>query len=66
MLLAGLVLGGFLGFVVGCLVIAAGRGLWLKVEIDERVHLDHTTTVLHHYVDSDMAVPPAQIGRAHV
>lgn len=62
MLIAGLLLGVFLGFIAACLVIAAGRGLWLKVEVDERVHLDHTTTVLHHhYGDADLTVAPAPV-----
>lgn len=47
MLIAYLMLGGFVAFIVVCLLIAARRGLWLMVEIDQRVHTQHT--VVHHH-----------------
>lgn len=46
MYIAFLLLGGFVVFIVACLLIAARRGLWLMVEVDQRVHTERT--VVHH------------------
>ncbi|MQA06771.1 MAG: hypothetical protein GEV07_30110 [Streptosporangiales bacterium] len=47
MTVIGLLLVGAVLFVLACLVIAARRGLWLKVEIDQPAE---TRTVVHRHV----------------
>lgn len=61
MLIAGLLLGGFLGMVTAALVFAMRRGLWLKVEVGERV--EH-----HHYLYADpmYGAPTAHLIEARV
>jgi len=60
---AALLLGAFLGLTVGCLIVAARRGLWLKVEISEHVRQDHTVTVFHRHDDDALLVRPAPVPR---
>lgn len=55
MLLAGLLLGVFLGVTIAVVFWAAGRRPWLRVDVNEH-HYSHTTRVVHHYptyLDSD-------------
>lgn len=58
MLLAVVLLACLFGVVVPCLVIAAHRGVWLRVDIEQRIEVSSTTTIRQHYEGPASAAPP--------